>query len=221
MGYYLTRILSVCILIALLISIRYFIKLYPSLSRAMRCFGFFMVANFLTEGASFVLARLGISNWFVLHFYVPAKLLFLGCFFIPFFVWNKRSWGPQLQAFILFLFGLTILNSLFLQPLETFNSNAYILMTVVVILLCAQAFFRLTDAKGLDHSLQTFARTILPFLFIYECTTLFIFMFGSYLQKMDISEQRHLWVANAVLNFILQIAVIKAWRKQYLQQTTP
>ncbi|MCB0706368.1 MAG: hypothetical protein KDC34_13715 [Saprospiraceae bacterium] len=211
MGVIFSRVLSILIVCCLLFSVSIFIREYRKLPQTIRWFGWFVVVSCITEAGSFLLARLEISNLFFLHFYTPLKIIFLGLFFSPVFRKEKRDSSQTLYLFITLSVLFSILNSLFIQDFNSINSYAYTVANLLVIVCGAIAFFRLTNPDGLDTPYWQFIRIVLPALFIYECASLFIFMFGPYLEVIEISKQRHLWVANAFLNMILQFFIIRAF----------
>jgi len=109
---------------------------------------------------------------------------------------------------------LIIANSLFLQPLDTFNSNAKTFSQIIIIFYAISYYFSILYER-------TKATPVLNLLnaaiLIYYAGSFFVFMFSDLLLKnLDKESQLIFWIFNALLYLVFQLIVIFAGWKAYL-----
>ncbi|MEZ4963620.1 MAG: hypothetical protein R2791_00135 [Saprospiraceae bacterium] len=168
----------------------------------------YILIAFLTEIISKALALLEYPNLFLLHIYTLLEFLTWSFFYRRVFQDNKRfqtifPWAVAVIAVLL------IGNSIFLEPLNTFNSNA---KTLVQVALISYGVYYLFEAFGKTDLTKPTQRAVILINFaviLYYSGSLFIFMFSKFLasQHVDQSWQRLMWVINALLVGLFQVLI--------------
>lgn len=182
--------------------------------------GIFLVIDLLTELlAGWTFAR-NINNMPLLHIYTLLEFVSLSLFYRVVFALRtgfQRYFGP----FVSVVSGLIVANSIFLEPLRGFNSNAKTLVQIILIGYAVFYFFNAygkTDFSKPRYLAQGLVNTA---VLLYNAGSLFIFMFAKILQQSNLpnSVQRGFWMFNALLFLIFQLLVFIAIWKAAFRQT--
>lgn len=157
-----------------------------------------------------------VNNLPLLHFYTLGEFIILTMYYHQIFklipIWRK-----YILSFVVVVIGLILANSIFLQPITTFNANAKTLTQVIFI--GYSVFFFSKEIYNRTDFLFSILKTINSAILLYYAGSLFIFMFGNVLINL---EQLHslFWVANAVLYLIFQLLVFTAiWQFRQTKST--
>lgn len=198
----------------LTISLLLYLIKFRKLPIEIKVLGYFLVLNLLTEIISKTLFSAGTNNLYLLHIYTFFEFLAWSLFYRYLFKGNenirKYHW-----PFVLIVAVLIVLNSIFLEPITGFNSNAKTLVQIIIIGYAIYYFFLnfgITDfSKSENQSLLliNFA-TIL-----YYSGSLFIVMFMKMLISNESSTTSYngFWLFNALLNAIFQLLIlISIWK---------
>lgn len=189
----------------LLVSVSWFFVHYRRWDQAYIFLGWLLTFNLVIELIAKWLAWHKQLNLPLLHIYTIGEFLLLSLFYEQLlpkrFFWNRLFW-PFTGVVLL----LIILNSLYLQPPETFNSNARTLVQVVYIIFAVQYFFYLTSS---EDAAAPSLRWINSAVLIYYSGSLFIFMLSNYLQQRGIAMPRSFWAFNGFLNLIYQLLILR------------
>ena len=165
--------------VPILLTVVYAAIHYKQLGRELKVFSWFIFLSGIIQFTSLGFWYAGKNNMPLLHVYVAAGFICLAGFYktlLSGFVNAKIIW---LIALLFLLF--TIINSLFIQPIFTFNSIALTVESVLIIILALFTFrFFLNDIVK-----ETSGRDIKSLhwinsgLFIYYSSSMLIFYFGS------------------------------------------
>jgi hypothetical protein len=212
------RILNIAIIICLFLTSALFLFKRKSYPQQLRRFGWFVCLNFIVELAALTLALNNKNNLPLLHFYTLAEFILLSAFFIPLIFPDpsRRRIAFRLAGFIGLL---VIVNSIWIQPIRTYNSFSYTLVNLLIIVYCLMLLFRLFNQAVQPDYLHSFYFTVSAALFVYLSGSIFIFMFGSYLEKIEFTSQSTLWIFNALLNLTYQIAILIIWWRMFRQSS--
>jgi hypothetical protein len=208
------RILNIGIIICLLLTSTLFLLKRKDYPQQVRRFGWFVCLNLLVESMALTLALSNKNNLPLLHFYTLAEFILLSAFFIP-LIFPTPS--QQRIAFRLAgLIGLLVIaNSIWIQPIHTYNSYSYTLVNLLIIASCLFLLFRLFNQAVQPEYLHQFYFTVSAALFVYLSGSIFIFMFGPYLEKISFASQSTLWMFNAILNLTYQIVILIVWWRMF------
>ncbi|MBL7774597.1 MAG: hypothetical protein JNK89_01260 [Saprospiraceae bacterium] len=170
-----------------------------------------LLNDLLTEFLSTWLFRQKINNMPLLHGYTLASFWLYSFFFRDLFR-KKMLVRRYFWWFVAIVSLLLIANTLWLEPIDGFNSKA---KTLVQLFFIAYAVYYLFDAFGKTDLLQASAlATILVVMavLIYNAGSLFIFMFAQIITdgRLSYEAQSGLWMINSLLYFVFQLVLLLA-----------
>lgn len=157
-----------------------------------------------------------VNNLYLLHFYTIIEFILISMIYREVFKQNQFL-SKYFVLFIGLISGFIIANSIFLQPITVFNSNAKTLTQVIYIAYAVGFFLNATHHQ--TESYHNVLKTINSAILLYYTGSLFIFMFGNVFFQLD-EFHRIFWVANAVLYLIFQLLVFTAiWQFRQTKST--
>ncbi|MEZ4950927.1 MAG: hypothetical protein R2879_20470 [Saprospiraceae bacterium] len=178
---------------------------------SFRKLGPVLIINMIIEIASYSLSYFKIPNLFLLHLYTLLEFLAWTYFFDTLFKSNDW-WQKWRFPFAAGVSILILLNTIFLESVNIFNSNAKTLSHIILISYCMVFFYQSFGTKDLNDPVQK-GTTFLSFgILLYYLGSLFVFMFSNYhtvFWKSPVS-QRAFWVINAFLTIIFQLIMLRS-----------
>jgi hypothetical protein len=141
----------------------------------------------------------------------------LGELTIWMFFFRELTKSRQIQRFQQYawlgLVALVVANTVFLQPLDTFNSYSKTLVQLIIMVLCLQYEFKFVDTEEIaekkDKSFQWVNRATL----LYYGGSMFVFMFSEYAPAAWNQGYNWLWNFNVLLNVFLHFNILIAiWK---------
>lgn len=152
----------------------------------------------------------------VLHVYVPLSFLLLAWFYNTMLRDFIQKPAISIAAAVFLL--LSVLNSVYIQPIHTFNSYALTLESILVIILSLSTYLLLLDERIIEAKrgqLKSINR-INAGLLIYYSTTLLIFYFGNLITHgYSKTFNRYTWIAHSFLSVIMYTLFISGlWKRQ-------
>ena len=116
---------------------------YSKFSQEFKYISWFVFFSLGIQIPSAVMGRFGLNNLFFLHLYVPLSYLLLAQFYVKVFdgFINRTIIWSSVVLFVLF----SILNSVFLQNLQTFNAYALSVESVLIIIFSLSLFILLLN----------------------------------------------------------------------------
>jgi hypothetical protein len=194
---------------------------YKTLGNALKIFAWFVFLSGIVQFTSLGLCLANKNNMPLLHFYVAAGLPFLVWFYkavLNDFISAKIMWG-----IIIFFLPLTILNSVFLQDIFRFNSNALALESIIVIILALFTFiFFLNDTMKETGVKDIKSLTwINSGLFIYYLSCLLIFYFGdTIIFRFSKDLSRLTWIFHSFFSIVMYTCFfIGLWKRSKTQHS--
>lgn len=176
-----------------------------------RVFGIVLANDLLTESAATWLFDRKINNMPLLHLYTLVSFWLFSFFYRVLFREKpavRRYFWPYLAVVTLLLAA----NTLWLEPIHGFNSNA---KTLIQCLFIAYVVYYLFDAFGKTDFLQPkdLAIGLVNIaILIYNAGSLFIFMFAKTLNDglLSAKSQSGLWMMNSLLYLLFQLLLLLA-----------
>lgn len=152
--------------------------MYSKLSKTLRVFSLFIFLSGFVQFTSLALFFCGKNNMPLLHFYVAASVPCLVAFYKTVLgnnVSDKIMWG-----IILCFLTFTIINSIFIQDIYSFNSNALVIESIIVIILSLFTFIFLLNDSMQETEIRDkkTLNWINSGLFIYYLSCLLIYYYG-------------------------------------------
>lgn len=157
----------------------YALYLYKHLIKELKVFSIFLFLSCIIQLSAMVLSILKTNNMPLLHVYVAFGFLSLAWFYVYLldgFI-NKNIIWIVTGLFLLY----NGINSIFIQPLTTFNSNTLTLESILVIILALSTYMLFLNdvVRNQKKQLVTSISWINSGLFIYYSSNVLIFYFGS------------------------------------------
>jgi hypothetical protein len=202
--------------IPVLASIAYATASYNKLGKHLRIFYYFLLLSGVVQLISLVLWLNRQNNLYLLHFYVPLGFACLTFFYQSILegIIHRYILWIVLCCFLVF----SLINTLFLQPLNNYNSYALTMESVLIIIYSLSTFtFTLNSiAKGTRVSAIQSLNWINSGLFIYYTSSLLIFYFGSALAVHSAPlVAKYAWALHAFFSIIMYVFfTIGLWKEQ-------
>ena len=149
------------------------------------------------------------NNLFILHLLVPLGFVFLAAYYRKVL---KDFLNPKVLVFVALGFVLfSLINSMYVQHPDVFNSGALTVECILLIILSFSTYTLLLN-KTFEKQKQSFAglNWINTGVFIYHSSTLLIFYFGEYItSNIGLELSRYTWVVHSFFSVIMYICF---WR---------
>lgn len=176
--------------------------------KAIQWLGIYLVLNLIIQLVAAYMWQNRMNNLPLLHVNTLLEFVFFSLFFR--YVYIDQQFFTKYFTHILILGSiLLILNSLLLESIFAFNTQAKVLVQICLIAYVLLYFF---DAFGRVDFSQTEGRAISFICFailMYYAGSLFIFMFGQISSTQNLVEEyRLIWIVNGVLTTIFQLIVL-------------
>lgn len=156
----------------------------------------------LVEIAAYFLAQNQIPNLPLLHVYVIIEFALLGWMYQ---LYLYRFYPKYLIPVIIVVFTfLSILNSIFVQKIQTFNTYARALENLLLIVFALSFFYKLLKELKVKYLEKKPIFWINTGILIYFSGSLFIFIFSNFLVKR-LALNTQMWIIHAFLNIVHNI----------------
>lgn len=174
--------------------------IYWRLDSTLKIFCIFLIVTGALECMSFALSYIQVNNLRLVHIYTLLELVILSMFFLSVFKKMKLEYPIKTITGVLLL--LCILNSIFIQPLDTFNSYAATLVSLTLISYCILTFYHLL---GRDDSKYNKIRWLVSGLLLYQMTSFVVMAFSNILSQMAVEVDLIVWFMRIVIMIVTKI----------------
>lgn len=195
---------QVCLLFCILLLLWRF----KSLPKEIQRLGPFLVITLIINILAIMLGRQQIPNLFLLHIYTLFEV-FLWAYFYNYLLRKTPKKKNVLPLLVIVFSILIIANSIFLEPISGFNSNAKSLVQLLLILASIYYFFNAFGKIDLTQPLPRSLSIINFAVLFYYSGSLFIFMFSKLLNVNNVAQarQHELWAINGLIYLIFLIII--------------
>lgn len=195
----------------------YAVALYRNLPHELKVFTCFIVLSCIIQLAGLVLVLCHRHNMPLNHVYVALGFAAIAWFYrtvLAELVKPSIIWGLA-AAFIVY----TALNSAFIEPINTFNSMAETVESVLVVVLSLSTYIVLLNhiVKEKRKLLIGSINWINSGLFIYNASSLLINYITNYVSK-TINE--YIWILHAIFSMVMYCCFIIGYWKRNQQQAS-
>lgn len=198
-----------------LLVVAYALLCYRQLGRELTAFTWFIFLSGIIQFTSLGFWFAHKNNMPLLHIYVAVGFACLAWFYYNILKGYIHPWIIGLPTLLFLLF--TLFNSLVLQPVTTFNSNALTAESVLIIIISLFTFrFFLSDIvkenSGRDIKSLTWINSG---LFIYYTSDVLIFYFGSVItQSFSRILSLYTWVFHSFFSMVMYTCFfIALWKR--------
>lgn len=190
--------------VPILITSGYAAVTFRKQEKTIRIFSCFLFLSYVIQFASLLFWFNRMNNMPLLHAYVGFGFLLLTAFYKH--VLDGFISGKLIYALGIAFFILTLLNTLFLQSVFTFNSYALTLESVLLITFSLTTYIVLLDktVKEQRKSLVSSLNWINSGIFTYYVSNLLIFYFSEYFSKyFSLEFNRYTWVLHSFFSVVM------------------
>lgn len=196
----------------------YAIAIHKKLEKEMKMLSWWLIITGALQLISFIFWSMHVNNLYVLHVLVPVRFLLL------LFVY-KRILGNHFSDWMLYLFGIgfvsySVLNSVYFEAVDTFNSMALTVESVLLIILSLSTYILLMDKRFLQ-TLNTSRKSVVWMnggVFLYYASSLILMHYGAQIIRVVNAEwNRYIWIAHGIFMVILYYCL---WRALWNRKTT-
>lgn len=188
---------------------------YKKLQPAGKAFAWFVIYSCLIQSIALGFWFMVRNNMPLLHLYVPTEFILLAIFYGRLLSGYINDMIIRLTAVVFVLFSLV--NSIFFQPINTFNSIALTTEAILLVILSIFTFIVQLNRAALADQKNQWAgiSPINSGIFIYNASTLLLFYFGSSIMRSyskDISA--YTWLYHSLFSIIMYICfIIGLWKQ--------
>jgi len=205
-------------LMVLLINIVFLIKSYRK-KTDLKWFIIALIQALLIQIFAIILAYKVGNNLPLLHLHTLLEFIFISLFYRE-ILFKKHTSNQWFLFFIGIVSSVIIANSIFLETLTSYNSNAKALSQTLIIAFAVYYFFSRisTEVSQSNMILNQINAAIL----LYYAGSLFIFGFASFMSENSPLMNSYFWAFNAFLYLIFQILIlITTWQLVFPTNQTP
>jgi hypothetical protein len=176
------------------------IVIYTRLNAVLKAFTLYLIVSGAFELVAYSLSRLQQDNLHWLHLYTLLEIVTLSYFFNCVFIRMKVQYPIKIVTGIVLLF--CVLNSIFLQSINSFNSYASTLVSVTIIVYCILTFYHLLDKDAEEYKK---IRWLVSGLLLYQMTSFIVMAFSHISIKLDIEIDMIVWFIRLVIMLITKV----------------
>ncbi|OGS78034.1 MAG: hypothetical protein A3D31_13715 [Candidatus Fluviicola riflensis] len=196
----------------------YALFIYTRLKIELKPFAWFLFCSGILQLVSLIFWFLEKNNLFILHFLVPLGFVFLVGFYRKILIdfLHPMVLIVTAASFVVF----SVINSVFFQTPEVFNSNALTVECVLLLILSLSTYTLLLNKTVINRDQKAFAgiNWINSGVFIYHASTLLIFYFGEYItSNIGLELSRYTWVVHSAFSVIMYFCF---WKGLWNRATT-
>jgi hypothetical protein len=201
--------------VPILLTVVYAAIHYKKMRRELQVFSWFVFLSGITQFVSLAFWFARQNNMPILHFYVATGFICIAWFYntvLRGFINAKIIWSVAI-LFLLF----TVINSIFIQSVFTFNSYALTLESILIVILALFTFmFFLNDIvkETTGHDLKGL-NWINSGLFVYHASNLLIFYFGAVItQTFSKNLNLYTWILHSFFSIVMYACFfIGLWKR--------
>jgi hypothetical protein len=174
-----------------------------------------LILTGVLQAASLLLWFFHVNNLPILHVLVPLRFVLLVFMYKSILTGYVRSW--VFEALIIGFCIFSVVNTLFFDPWNTFNSNAMTLESIILIILSLSTYVFLMDKRMTEH-LKNYLRPVELMnsgVFIYYAPSLLLTYFGKYIiQVVNPELSRYTWIIHGIFSVIMYYFFWRAlWKR--------
>ncbi len=193
----------------------YTLVIYKRLPREIKYFSWFIFVSVIIQAIASILFYNRENNLPVLHIYTVLGFVFLINFY-------NQIFDGLIKPRILWTLGIlfvvySIINSIFIQDIYTFNSYALSVQAILIIILSLTTFAFLMNDIVREKRIEIIKSLswINAGLFIYYSSSLLVFYFGNMINSISNSPLvRYTWFIYALFSIIMYICFfVGLWKR--------
>jgi hypothetical protein len=212
--------LANCQAYTLLICVILCFLFFKSLSKELKLVSYYLFFMMLMSSIGVRMANFGVNNLVTTHLAVLGEFIFLSLFYKE--ILKEHIFFKKYFRIYLGVIGvLVILNTLYIEPINTFNTNAKVLVLFIIIMFAALFFFeRAKKLMQVDVN-EKAVRLINSALLVYYSGSFFVFLMYKFTQNNKQFYSKEMLIFNASLYLLFTIVMLIAILMVVLHRPKP
>lgn len=183
----------------------YFFKLDKTQQVISYYLFFLLIMNYVMRKLSFA----GVNNLAITHILVLGEFVFLS-FYFKGVLKNQVYFKKYFRLFLGVIGGLVITNTLFIEKINTFNTNAKVFVLLTIIFVSTLFFYdRAKRLMNID-AYEKANRIITSALLLYYSGSFFVYLFYKFTQNNEVFYSNKMLIFNAALYLLFTILMLMA-----------
>ena len=179
------------------------------LTQPLRIFAYFLFSTLVLNYSMSLLAEVRVNNLAMTHLVVLVEFIFLSAFFRQ--LLPRENWLQQHYRFYLAsIGGLVIANTLFVEPINTFNTNAKVLVLFVIIFWSARFFYDRLQQISETNREEKVLRQLVSGILLYYSGSFFVYLFYKFTLNNEVFYSDKMLIFNAGLYLVFTLIILTA-----------
>lgn len=184
---------------------------YRNYNTGLKVLGIHVFIACAVEISSYILMKMGRNNLPLLHFYTLSEFLLLYIFYDIFFNNTFPKWLLRgiAGSFVLF----TLINSIFIQSIFTFNNYARGLEALLLIVFALLGFYKIylpVQVTGVKHNSVVWINSG---VLLYFSGAFTLFILSNYILPLGRTLNTQIWAVHSFLSILLYVFIsIGLWK---------
>jgi len=184
--------------------------IFPQLSKAQQVFAYYLFFLLVTNTIMRLLAFERTNNLMMTHILCLGEFIFLSLFFRE-LLSHQQVLKKLFRPLLLIFGGLIISNTLYLEKINTYNTNGKVLVLFVVIFF-ATAFFYDRSKRLMEMNIhERITRIINSALLLYYSGSFFVYLFYKFTQSDEIFYSLEMMLFNVILYLLFTLIILTAF----------
>ncbi|MCI0751414.1 MAG: hypothetical protein L0Y35_06215 [Flammeovirgaceae bacterium] len=162
----------------------------------LKLISWLVITSATADVISLMLILNGFNTWPIANIFV------IGQFVLLFFVFDHHLKKQYLKTVFVILVCFALLNYLFIQTANSFNTYTSYITGIFLILLAIAYLYRLMSNLVVEKIYNLPMLWIAFGTLVYFSGTLFLFLFNNYLIEHQPGNHQYMWILHNVLNII-------------------
>jgi len=186
-----------------------FFKSYHSkIDSAIKFFTIYLTISFLINTVSIILARNGINNLYLSHFYFISQFIFVSLYYRQLFNNRQKKMVNAMGLLVFIVLGIQYSTNPTLY--YKFNLLEIFLTSFPLVVYSIIHLYNSLSEEGKYMYINSG-------ILMYLTTSTLIFILGNFLSDLDRQTTKNIWFLNKVLYIVYLILILLEWKKSLSQ----
>lgn len=193
---------------------------FKKLSKELKVISYYIFFMMLMNSFSLRMAQVTINNMPISHLLVLGEFIFISLFYkkiLKEHIFFKKYFRIYLGS----IGSLVILNTLYIEPINTFNTNAKVLVLFIIIMFAALFFYERAKVLMKVDVNEKAIRLINSALLVYYSGSFFMFLMYKFMQENKQFYTKNILIFNSGLYLLFTIVMLIAILMVVLHRPKP
>jgi hypothetical protein len=193
---------------------------FKKLSKELKIISYYLFFMMLMSSSAVRMANLGVNNMPITHLLVLGEFIFLSLFYkemLKDHVFFKKYFKIHLGV----IGSLIILNSLYVENISTYNTNAKVLVLFIIIMFAALFFYERAKVLMQIDVNEKAIRLINSALLVYYSGSFFMFLMYKFMVNNEQFYTKNILIFNGSLYLLFTIVMLIAILMVVLHRPKP